>query len=137
MKLLRGQEKHSRLKKRGITFTSIFLIAGLWWLQNYKVAVLGAAGGIGQPMSMLLKDVDGIKHLSLYDVQNTPGVAADLSHINTGAKVCALLVMFSMSLSPPAPLHSEARRLRTSLCADSFRISNMVLTTSSVAGVWP
>ncbi|RAW26498.1 Malate dehydrogenase [Phytophthora cactorum] len=52
-----------------------------------KVAVLGAAGGIGQPMSLLLKDCDHINHLSLFDVVNTPGVAADIGHINTHAKV--------------------------------------------------
>ncbi len=52
-----------------------------------KVAVLGAAGGIGQPLSLLLKQCDRIDHLSLFDVVNTPGVAADLSHCNTRAKV--------------------------------------------------
>ena len=55
--------------------------------QATKVAVLGAAGGIGQPLSLLLKDVDGISHLALYDIVNAPGVAADLGHINTKAKV--------------------------------------------------
>jgi malate dehydrogenase len=39
-----------------------------------KVALLGASGGIGQP---------------LYDIVGTPGVAADLSHIDTKAKVTA------------------------------------------------
>lgn len=48
-----------------------------------KVAVLGAAGGIGQPLSLLLKLNDAISALSLYDVASTMGVAADLSHINT------------------------------------------------------
>ncbi|TMW55325.1 hypothetical protein Poli38472_013216 [Pythium oligandrum] len=52
-----------------------------------KVAVLGAAGGIGQPLSLLLKDSDHISHLSLFDVVNTPGVAADIGHVNTRAKV--------------------------------------------------
>jgi len=52
-----------------------------------KVAVLGAAGGIGQPLSLLLKQNPHISHLSLYDIVNTPGVAADLSHINTNSKV--------------------------------------------------
>ncbi|CAG8456007.1 9289_t:CDS:2 [Paraglomus brasilianum] len=55
--------------------------------QAAKVAVLGAAGGIGQPLSLLLKKNNLISHLSLYDIVNTPGVAADLSHINTKAKV--------------------------------------------------
>jgi len=52
-----------------------------------KVAVLGAAGGIGQPLSLLLKHNELISHLSLYDIVNTPGVAADISHINTASKV--------------------------------------------------
>jgi malate dehydrogenase len=52
-----------------------------------KVAVLGAAGGIGQPLSLLLKKNELISHLSLYDIVSTPGVAADLSHINTASKV--------------------------------------------------
>jgi len=54
---------------------------------NSKVAVLGAAGGIGQPMSLLLKNSPLITHLALYDIVNTPGVAADLSHIETQTKV--------------------------------------------------
>ncbi|KAJ2162884.1 Malate dehydrogenase, cytoplasmic [Coemansia sp. RSA 552] len=48
-----------------------------------KVTVLGAAGGIGQPLSLLLKANPRITSLGLYDIVNTPGVAADLSHINT------------------------------------------------------
>ncbi|OQR67796.1 malate dehydrogenase [Tropilaelaps mercedesae] len=54
---------------------------------NVKVAVLGASGGIGQPLSLLLKQHPGISSLSLYDIAHTPGVAADLSHINTTAQV--------------------------------------------------
>ncbi|KAF9025921.1 malate DEHYDROGENASE, NAD-dependent [Haplosporangium bisporale] len=52
-----------------------------------KVVVCGAAGGIGQPLSLLLKQSDLITHLALYDIVNAPGVAADLSHINTPSKV--------------------------------------------------
>lgn len=52
-----------------------------------KVAVLGASGGIGQPMSLLIKQSPLVSHLSLYDIAHTPGVAADLSHINSAAKV--------------------------------------------------
>lgn len=54
-----------------------------------KVAVLGAAGGIGQPLGLLLKQNVLVNHLALYDVVGTPGVAADLSHIDTVAKVTA------------------------------------------------
>jgi malate dehydrogenase len=51
------------------------------------VAVCGAAGGIGQPMSLLLKDSDLVSDLRLFDVVNTPGVAADLGHCSSPAKV--------------------------------------------------
>lgn len=54
---------------------------------NTKVAVLGAAGGIGQPLSLLLKMSPLIDDLALYDIVNTPGVAADLSHIESAAKI--------------------------------------------------
>lgn len=54
-----------------------------------KVAVLGAAGGIGQALALLLKlDLPENSELSLYDVAPvTPGVAKDLSHIPTSVKV--------------------------------------------------
>jgi malate dehydrogenase len=55
--------------------------------KQFKVAVLGAAGGIGQPLSLLMKKSPYVRELSLYDVVGTPGVAADLSHIETGASV--------------------------------------------------
>merc|ERR1712178_583607 len=46
----------------------------------------GAAGGIGQPLSLLLKLNPRVTALTCYDVAPiTPGVAADLSHINTNA----------------------------------------------------
>lgn len=54
---------------------------------NAKVAVLGASGGIGQPLSLLLKNSPMVSRLSLYDIAHTPGVAADLSHIETRANV--------------------------------------------------
>ncbi|KAL7269824.1 Malate dehydrogenase, cytoplasmic [Rhizina undulata] len=55
--------------------------------QNSKVAVLGAAGGIGQPLSLLLKLNPKVSELALYDIRGAPGVAADVSHINTKSKV--------------------------------------------------
>lgn len=54
---------------------------------NAKVALLGAAGGIGQPLALLLKQSPLVTHLALYDIAHTPGVAADVSHIDTRAKV--------------------------------------------------
>lgn len=54
-----------------------------------KVAVLGAAGGIGQALALLLKtQLPSGTELSLYDIAPvTPGVATDLSHIPTDVKV--------------------------------------------------
>lgn len=53
-----------------------------------KAAVLGAAGGIGQPLSLLLKLSPAVDEISLYDVVSTVmGVAADLSHVCSIAKV--------------------------------------------------
>lgn len=40
-------------------------------------------------MGLLLKQDPLVAHLALYDVVNTPGVAADLSHIDSNAKVTA------------------------------------------------
>jgi len=56
-----------------------------------KAVVLGAAGGIGQPLSLLLKLNKDITELALYDIVNSPGVAADLNHIDTPAKVTGYL----------------------------------------------
>ncbi|EQL38314.1 Malate dehydrogenase, cytoplasmic [Blastomyces dermatitidis] len=55
--------------------------------QSSKVTVLGAAGGIGQPLSLLMKLNPRVTQLALYDIRGGPGVAADLSHINTNSTV--------------------------------------------------
>ncbi|KAK7018657.1 Malate dehydrogenase, cytoplasmic [Paramarasmius palmivorus] len=52
-----------------------------------KVAVLGAGGGIGQPLSLLLKTDPLVSSLSLYDIRGAPGVAADVSHVDTASEV--------------------------------------------------
>eukprot|EP00252_Welwitschia_mirabilis_P027150 TRINITY_DN921_c0_g1_i1.p1 TRINITY_DN921_c0_g1~~TRINITY_DN921_c0_g1_i1.p1 ORF type:complete len:446 (+),score=76.93 TRINITY_DN921_c0_g1_i1:113-1339(+) len=55
--------------------------------ETHKVAILGAAGGIGQPLSMLVKMCPLVYELNLYDIANVKGVAADLSHCNTASTV--------------------------------------------------
>lgn len=40
-----------------------------------KVAVVGAAGGIGQPLSLLMKLNPLVDELNLFDVVNAPGVS--------------------------------------------------------------
>ncbi|KAF4783627.1 malate dehydrogenase [Colletotrichum scovillei] len=56
-----------------------------------KAVVAGASGGIGQPLSLLLKLSPLVDELALYDVVNTPGVATDLSHISSNAKIAGYL----------------------------------------------
>ena len=60
---------------------------------GFKVAILGAAGGIGQPLAMLMKMNPLVSVLHLYDVVNAPGVTADISHMNTGAVVIFCLIL--------------------------------------------
>merc|ERR1719253_1725266 len=53
-----------------------------------KAVVCGAAGGIGQPLSMLMKLDPNITELALYDVVPVvKGVAADLSHVNSTCQI--------------------------------------------------
>ncbi|KAI3909981.1 hypothetical protein MKW98_013035 [Papaver atlanticum] len=58
---------------------------------GFKVAILGAAGGIGQPLTLLMKMNPLVSVLHLNNVVNAPGVTADVSHMNTGAVVQGFL----------------------------------------------
>ena len=61
------------------------------FLQNYffdsYVTLIISITGIGQPLSLLLKLNPAVTQLNLYDIVHTPGVAADLGHIDTQSKV--------------------------------------------------
>mmetsp|Transcript_66084 Transcript_66084/g.173224 ORF Transcript_66084/g.173224 Transcript_66084/m.173224 type:complete len:331 (+) Transcript_66084:89-1081(+) len=60
-------------------------------MPGFKVCVCGGAGGIGQPLSLLMAMDENVSELSVYDltVSMVPpeGVAADLSHIDRPCKV--------------------------------------------------
>lgn len=90
-----------------------------------KVAVCGASGGIGQPLSLLLKQSPLITELSLYDIVNTPGVAADLSHINSNAKVKAYnghdQLPVNFALSSLSKIEARLLLLLTLLCCFAGR----------------
>lgn len=70
-----------------------------------KIAILGAAGGIGQALALLLKNqLPSNSELALYDIAPvTPGVAADLSHIPTMVNVSG----FSGEDATPALLGAD------------------------------
>lgn len=55
--------------------------------RGYKVVVVGGAGGIGQPMSLLMTNNPLVTEMAVYDVVGAPGVAADLSHCDGNATV--------------------------------------------------
>ena len=50
-----------------------------------SVTVLGSSGGIGQPLSLLLKLDPHVSSLRLYDLKLSHGNATDLSHIDTNS----------------------------------------------------
>ena len=88
----------------------------------------GAAGGIGQPLSLLLKLSTRIHTLNLYDVASTAGVKADISHINTGAKARARAVL---GLHARAPDGCGPRRCAPSLAPRSCWTRSRGATWSS------
>nr|CAD7398510.1 unnamed protein product [Timema cristinae] len=59
--------------------------------RQYRVTVIGAGGGIGQPLTLLLKQSPLVTQLNLYDLHHSAGVGADLSHIETPALVCCFM----------------------------------------------
>ncbi|RNF24453.1 glycosomal malate dehydrogenase [Trypanosoma conorhini] len=65
-----------------------------------NVAVIGAAGGIGQSLSLLLlRELPFGSTLSLFDVVGAPGVAADLSHLDR----VGVTVKHAAGKLPPVP----------------------------------
>jgi len=60
-------------------------------MSGFKVVVVGGAGGIGQPLSMLMAMDANVSELCVYDLTiamvPAAGVAADLSHLNHRCKV--------------------------------------------------
>ena len=78
-----------------------------------KVTVLGAAGGIGQPLSMLLKLSPYVDELACYDIVGTPGVAADLSHVRFSLSICLSVDLYiSNSIIDIACRSRQKPRLR-------------------------
>merc|ERR1711953_1131020 len=88
-RICREASLYTMFRKATCSLRAVSARALLSQQRGYKCSVLGAAGGIGQPLSLLLKLNPRVTSLTCYDVAPiTPGVAADLSHINTKA-TCA------------------------------------------------
>jgi malate dehydrogenase len=79
--------KEKRKKgRRGTTTTTTETMAAN--NGGVNVCVCGAGGGIGQPLSLLLKQqLPAGSTLRLIDIVATPGVAVDLSHVSTPVAV--------------------------------------------------
>ncbi|KAH8312911.1 hypothetical protein KR067_001976 [Drosophila pandora] len=72
-----------RLKSQLVASTSPWRLLA----RNYKVTVVGAGGGIGQPLSLLIRQNAGIRELALHDINEMKGIATDLSHISKPGRV--------------------------------------------------
>jgi hypothetical protein len=71
-------------------------------LQSSKVTVLGAAGGIGQPLSLLLKLNPRVSQLSLYDIRLAPGTPIAIPPTIEG-------LLTALQVSPPTLVTSTPR----------------------------
>lgn len=60
--------------------------------KNFKISIVGAGGGVGESMSMILKLSPLVGELALHDlIPQTVGIAKELSHICTTSKVTAFV----------------------------------------------
>ncbi|XP_036329533.1 malate dehydrogenase, mitochondrial-like [Rhagoletis pomonella] len=56
-------------------------------ITNSRVCVIGAAGNVCQPLSLLLKRDSRVTDLALYDIKLAAGVAMDILHVDTDSLV--------------------------------------------------
>merc|ERR1719197_2118430 len=67
---------------------------------NFKVCVVGGAGGIGQPLSLLMAQCPMVKELAIIDLNvamvPAEGVQADLSHIEGKCKVTSTVLTLNV-----------------------------------------
>lgn len=55
--------------------------------RGMKICVLGAMGGLGQPLSLLLKQSPYFSELALFDLKSSRGLALELNQIDTECRV--------------------------------------------------
>ena len=111
-----------------------------------KVSVLGGAGGIGQPLSLLLKNgLPAGSELALYDVNPlVVGVAVDLSHIPTDVKVTgykddqlAECLKGTDVVVIPAGIVKEIAEETAEMTAFEDFVTEEVMNGRSILGLYP
>ncbi|KAJ6058479.1 uncharacterized protein N7446_008062 [Penicillium canescens] len=88
-----------------------------------KIALIGAAGQIGTPLSLLCKASDLFDEISLYDIVHVPGIATDLMHIDTKAKALAgadIVVVTAGIARKPGMTRDDLFKTNASIIRDIF-----------------
>lgn len=68
-------------------------------LPSYKVAFIGAAGEICEPLALLIKMSPCVSALHLYDTKDVAGVAANLSHCGNPTHVLDFIGAYQLANS--------------------------------------
>jgi hypothetical protein len=85
-------------------------------LQLTKVAILGAGGGIGQPLSLLMKLNPRVTELALYDIRGGPGpfIRPRKEEHGTDKAFTQVSLLMLATLTPRAPSRAMTQRHRAS-----------------------
>ena len=63
---------------------------GVFCIRNHmKVTLCGALGKVGQPLSLILKQIPLVNELALYDLKETSWLRSDLDLMDTNPKIKA------------------------------------------------
>ena len=97
------------------------------------MCVVGGAGGIGQPLSLLLKLDPAVTHVSVFDMVGAPGVAADLSHIDTPAEVSGHGMTLKQITGPDALPEADKAGFQAKAFDDALKGCDIVVRALLVA----
>lgn len=95
---------------------------------------MGAAGGIGQPLALLMKMNPLVSVLHLYDVVNSPGVTADVSHMDTGAVVISFFITVAIIFFLTLEFEYQLQIL-VDCCANAEASSNRLFSLALYMGI--
>ncbi|KAF7282212.1 hypothetical protein GWI33_003012 [Rhynchophorus ferrugineus] len=89
-----------------------------------KVAVVGAAGKIGQALCLMLKQSPLIDELSIHDLKSTTGLGLELNHIDTKCKVSSHTGRDNLQIALQVGVYSTF--ILTFLCYFALRTFNAI-----------